>query len=118
LGLQGPSRSWFGHAGWENQTSLTHDEQRTVRGRKGVQRSSTFPKRLASYTASASSGKAGGVAIMVQGAMAKRTREEGKVVAENSFAKRLKPAVVAAAAITAPAAENAAGGGKPITLHW
>ena len=66
------------------------------------------------------SGTASGVAIM--GAAAKGTREEGGVDTEDSLAKRLKPAVAAAAATTAPAADgNANAGGaageKPITLQ-
>ena len=60
------------------------------------------------------SGTASGVAIM--GAAAKSTREEGEVATEDSLAKRLKPAIAAAAAMTAPAA-GGAGGGKPITLQ-
>ena len=66
------------------------------------------------------SGTASGVAIL--SAAAKRTREDGEVATENSLAKRLKPAVAAAAATTALTADgnaNAGGvaGGKPITLQ-
>lgn len=69
--------------------------------------------RGAGVPAPGAAGGAGGVAIM--GAAAKRTREEGEVATEDSLAKRLKPAVSAAAATTTPA--DAATGGKPITLQ-
>ncbi|KAI9449362.1 hypothetical protein BJY52DRAFT_1215953 [Lactarius psammicola] len=65
---------------------------------------------------SGTAGSVGGVAIM--GAAAKRTREEGEVATEDSLAKRLKPAVAAAAATTTPAEGSAnAGSGKPVTLQ-
>jgi hypothetical protein len=56
------------------------------------------------------------------GAAAKRTREEGEVTSEDSLAKRLKPAVAAAAATNAPVADSSApaagaASGKPITLQ-
>jgi len=75
--------------------------------------------RGAGVPASGAAASAGGVAIM--GAAAKRTREEGEVATEDSLAKRLKPAVAAAAATTSPAEGSAnaggAAGGKPITLQ-
>ena len=57
-----------------------------------------------------------GVAII--GAAENRTREEGEVATEDLLAKRLKPAVAAAAATT-PAANGRANvtGGKPITFY-
>jgi len=61
-------------------------------------------------------GGAGGVAIM--GAAAKRTREEGEVAMEDSFAKRPIPDVAATAATTPAADGNAnAAGGKSIILQ-